>query len=146
MHLRHRPGPAPDRRSARLPRPPGYFLPTHRVFAPFNVHRRPELLLADPLARSLDARLRVNPPARTRRTKLGLWTVEPEGAAVSADASDMVSIPRANLDALQAELRRLRREAGRATARDRIQADPGPGDDALMLTRDELAEAWGIRE
>ena len=65
---------------------------------------------------------------------------------MSADASDMVSIPRANLDALQAELRRLRREAGRATARDRIQAGPGPGDDALMLTRDELAEAWGIRE
>lgn len=65
---------------------------------------------------------------------------------MSADASDMVSMPRANLDALQAELRRLRRESGRATAKDRIQADAGPGDDALSLTRDELAEAWGIRE
>ena len=63
-----------------------------------------------------------------------------------ADASDMVSLLRADLDSLQAELRRLRREAGRATARDRIQADPGPGDNALLLTRDELTEAWGIRE
>jgi hypothetical protein len=58
----------------------------------------------------------------------------------------MVTIPRADLDALQAELKRLRREAARATARERIQADPGPGEDALVLTRDELAEAWGIRE
>jgi hypothetical protein len=58
----------------------------------------------------------------------------------------MVSIRRADLDALQAELRRLRREAARAAARERIQADPGPGDEAPMLTRDELAEAWGIRE
>jgi hypothetical protein len=65
---------------------------------------------------------------------------------VSTDASDMVSIPRADLDALQAELRRLRREAARGTARERIQADPGPGDDAPLLTRGELAEAWGIRE
>ena len=65
---------------------------------------------------------------------------------MSADAPDMVSIPRADLDALQAELRRLRREAARATARKRIQTDPGPGDDALTLNRDELAEAWGIRE
>jgi hypothetical protein len=65
---------------------------------------------------------------------------------VSTDASDMVSVPRAELDALQAELRRLRREAARATARELIQADPGPGDDAPMLSRGELAEAWGIRE
>lgn len=65
---------------------------------------------------------------------------------MSADASDMVSIPRADLDALQAELRRLRREAARATARKRIQADPGPGDDALALNGDDLAEAWGIRK
>jgi hypothetical protein len=65
---------------------------------------------------------------------------------VSADAPDVVTIPRADLDALQAELKRLRREAARATARERIQADPGPGEDALVLTRDELAEAWGIRE
>jgi hypothetical protein len=28
----------------------------------------------------------------------------------------------------------------------RIQADSGPGDDAPAFTREELAEAWGIRE
>ena len=65
---------------------------------------------------------------------------------MSADASDMVSIPRAELDALQAELRRLRREAARGTARRCIQADLGPGDDAPTFTRSELAEAWGIHE
>ena len=65
---------------------------------------------------------------------------------MSTDASDMVSIPRADLDALKAELRRLRREVARGTAREHIQADPGPGDDAPILTRGELAEAWGIRE
>jgi len=65
---------------------------------------------------------------------------------VSAEASDMVSIPRAELDALQAELRRLRREAARGTARRRIPADPGPGDDAPTFTRGDVAEAWGIRE
>jgi hypothetical protein len=58
----------------------------------------------------------------------------------------MVSIPRAELDALKAELRRLRREVGRSVARGRIQADPGPGDDALTFTREELAQAWGISE
>lgn len=56
----------------------------------------------------------------------------------------MVSIPRADLDALKAEVRRLRRELGRAEALHRIQADAGPGDSARTFTRDELAEAWGI--
>ncbi len=65
---------------------------------------------------------------------------------MSADASDMVSIPRVELDALQAELRCLRREAARGTARRRIQADPGHGDDTPTVTREDLAEAWGIRE
>jgi hypothetical protein len=58
----------------------------------------------------------------------------------------MVSIPRVELDALKAELRRLRREVGRGVATERIQADPGPGDDALTFTREELAEAWGMSE
>jgi hypothetical protein len=65
---------------------------------------------------------------------------------VSAEASDLVSIPRAELDALKAELKRLRREIGRSVAMARIQADPGLGDDAPAFTREELAEAWGIRE
>jgi hypothetical protein len=58
----------------------------------------------------------------------------------------MVSIPRAELDALKAEVRRLRREVGRSVARARIKADPGPGDDAPTFTREQLAEAWGIGE
>jgi hypothetical protein len=65
---------------------------------------------------------------------------------VSTEASDLVSIPRAELDALKAELRRWRREVGRGVAMARIQADPGPGDDAPAFTRGELTEAWGIRE
>jgi len=65
---------------------------------------------------------------------------------VSAEASELVSIPRAELDALKAELKRLRREVGRRVAMARIQADPGPGDDVPAFTREELAEAWGIRE
>ena len=63
---------------------------------------------------------------------------------MSAEASELVSVPRAELDALKAELRRLRREVGRGVAMARIQADPGPGDDAPAFTREELAEAWGI--
>ena len=63
---------------------------------------------------------------------------------MSAEASELVSIPRAELDALKAELKRLRREVGRGVAMARIQADPG--DDAPAFTREELAEAWGIRE
>jgi hypothetical protein len=65
---------------------------------------------------------------------------------VSAEASELVSIPRAELDALKAELKRLRREVGRSVAMARIQAGPGLGDDAPAFTREELAEAWGIRE
>lgn len=58
----------------------------------------------------------------------------------------MVTISRAELDALKAELRRLRREVGRSMAKARIQADPGPGNDAPAFTRGQLAEAWGIGE
>jgi hypothetical protein len=61
---------------------------------------------------------------------------------VSAEASELVSIPRAELDALKAELKRLRREVGRVVAAGRIQGDPGPGDDARTFTREDLAEAW----
>lgn len=65
---------------------------------------------------------------------------------MSAEASELVSIARAELDALKAELKRLRREVGRGVAKSQLQADPGPGDDAPTFTREELAEAWGIRE
>lgn len=65
---------------------------------------------------------------------------------MGVEASEMVSIPRAVLDSLRAEVRRLRREAGQKVALARIQADPGPGDDAPTFSRDQLAEAWGIAE
>ena len=65
---------------------------------------------------------------------------------MSAEASELASIPRAELDSLKAELKRLRREVGRSVAMAHIQADPGLGDDAPAFTREELAEAWGIRE
>lgn len=65
---------------------------------------------------------------------------------MSPDAAEMVSVPRAELEALKAELRRLRREVGRGVARARIQADRGPGDDALTFNRDQIAEAWGLGE
>ena len=62
---------------------------------------------------------------------------------MTARAEDMVSIPRAELDALRAENRRLRREAGDAEALRRIRSDSGEG---RIVTREELAEAWGIGE
>jgi hypothetical protein len=56
----------------------------------------------------------------------------------------MVTIPRTELEALRAELRRLRRVVGRDVTGARIQADREPGDDAAAFTRDQLARAWGI--
>ena len=63
---------------------------------------------------------------------------------MTAEASEMVTIPRAELDSVRAEVRRLRREVGRGVARARMEADPGPGDDARAFSREQLAEAWGI--
>jgi hypothetical protein len=51
--------------------------------------------------------------------------------------------PGAELDALRAENRRLRREAGDREALKRIRSDSGDG---RTFTREELAEAWGISE
>jgi hypothetical protein len=62
---------------------------------------------------------------------------------MTADTEDMVSIPRAELDALRAENRRLRREAGNVEALRRIRSDSGEG---RTFTREGLAEAWGISE
>ena len=57
---------------------------------------------------------------------------------MTAGADDMVSIPRAELDALRAENRRLRREAGDREALKHIRSDSGEG---RTFTREELAEA-----
>jgi hypothetical protein len=65
---------------------------------------------------------------------------------VSVEASEMVTVRRAEWDSLRAEVRRLRREVGQRVALERIQADSGPGDDAPRFSRSQLAEAWGIAE
>jgi hypothetical protein len=65
---------------------------------------------------------------------------------MSAEAAEMISVPRVELEALRAELKRLRREVGRSTAKARIQVDPGPGDEAQTFTREQLGDAWGISE
>jgi hypothetical protein len=62
------------------------------------------------------------------------------------EASEMVTVPRAEWDSLRAEVRRLRREVGQRVALERIQADSGPGDDVPTFSRSQLAEAWGIAE
>jgi hypothetical protein len=66
---------------------------------------------------------------------------------VTSEATEMITIPRVEFDAMQAELKRLRREAGREVALTLMQADrgAGPGDEARVFTREQLAEAWGIR-
>ena len=60
---------------------------------------------------------------------------------MTAPTDDMISIPRAELDALRAENRRLRREAGDAEALRRIRSDSREG---RTFTREDLAEAWGL--
>lgn len=58
---------------------------------------------------------------------------------MSLEATEMVSVPRVELDAVKAELRRLRREVARAIAKERIESDPGPGSaDRLSFTREPL--------
>jgi hypothetical protein len=60
--------------------------------------------------------------------------------------AEMVSIPRAELDALMAELGRLRRELVRDRTEAGIQAAPGPAGGAQVLAREALARAWGVTE
>jgi hypothetical protein len=58
----------------------------------------------------------------------------------------MVTVPRAELDSLRAEVKRLRREVGQSAAKARIEADRGPGDEAPAFSCEQLAEAWGMGE
>jgi hypothetical protein len=62
---------------------------------------------------------------------------------MTARAEDMVLVLRAELDALRAENRRLRRRGRDREALKRIRSDSGEG---RTFTREELAEAWGISE
>jgi len=66
---------------------------------------------------------------------------------MSTEATEMVTIPRSELEALKAELRQLRLAVARGEALRQIKADPGPGpgDTARVFTREQLAEAWGMR-
>ena len=95
---------------------------------------------------SLDSRTGSARPGRTEGHAAKLATKAHARTRMSAEAVEMVTIPLAELDAMKAELRRLRREVGRAIAKARIQANPGPDGDGLTFTREQLAEAWGIRE
>lgn len=61
---------------------------------------------------------------------------------MSAQTEDMVLVPRAELEALRAENRRLRREAGDREALQRIRSDSGNG---RTFTSEQLAEAWGVK-
>jgi hypothetical protein len=97
-------------------------------------------------ASTSEARVVECPRSDDLASRLGCNGRERREPRVSVEASEMVTVPRAELDALKAELRRLRREVGRAVARARIEADSGPGDAALTLSRSQLAEAWGISE
>jgi hypothetical protein len=62
---------------------------------------------------------------------------------MAAPPEDMVLVPRAELDALRAENRRLRREVGDREALSRIRSDTADG---RTFTCEQLAEAWGISE
>lgn len=61
---------------------------------------------------------------------------------MTAHADDMVLVPRAELDVLRAENRRLRREAGDREALKRIRSDSGEG---RTFTREELADPFPRR-
>ena len=63
---------------------------------------------------------------------------------MSTEPIEMVTIPRAELDAMKAELRRLRLAEGREVALARIKAFGGPETGGRMYTAEELAEAWKV--
>lgn len=65
---------------------------------------------------------------------------------MAEDATDMVTIPRAEFEAMKAELRRLKLVEGRAIALARMKAyRPGQPGERTFATAEELAEAMGLR-
>ena len=61
---------------------------------------------------------------------------------MTAEASEMVTVPRAELDALRAEVRRLRREVGAEHGAGALRGRPWAGGrGAKTMSRSELAEA-----
>jgi hypothetical protein len=67
----------------------------------------------------------------------------PEAMTTPGQNVEMVNIPRAELDAMRAELRLFRLAAARAEALRRIKAF-SPENGGPLYTGEELAEAWGI--
>jgi hypothetical protein len=62
------------------------------------------------------------------------------------EATEMVTIPRAEFDAMKAELRRLRLAEGDRIALARMKAyKPGQPGERTFTTIEELAEAMGLR-
>ncbi len=62
------------------------------------------------------------------------------------EATEMVTIPRAELDALKAEIRRLRLAEGDRIALTRMKAHPSPDPSARRFSSgEELGQAMGVR-
>lgn len=69
-----------------------------------------------------------------------------EGMTTPGQNAEMVTIPRADLDEMRAELRRLRDALDDEIAKARILAyRPGQPGERTFSTADELAEALGLR-
>ena len=60
------------------------------------------------------------------------------------ESTEMVTIPRSELDAMKAELQQLRLELDRNIALARMKAHPRPEPNARKFTGEELAQALGI--
>jgi hypothetical protein len=60
------------------------------------------------------------------------------------ESSEMVTIPRRELDAMKAELQQLRLELDRNIALARMRAHPTPEADRRKFTAEELAQALGV--
>jgi hypothetical protein len=70
----------------------------------------------------------------------------PGGMTTPSPDVEMITIPRAELDAMKAELREYRLAAGRAEALRRIKAFQGPETGGRLYSAEELAEAQGLGE
>jgi hypothetical protein len=69
---------------------------------------------------------------------------EGRGVAVADESTEMVTIPRSELDAMKAELQQLRLELDRNIALARMKAHPRPEANRRKFTAEELAQALGL--
>jgi hypothetical protein len=67
-----------------------------------------------------------------------------ESVAVADESTEMVTIPRSELDAMKAELQHLRLELDRNIALTRMKAHPRPEANRRKFTAEELAQALGL--